>query len=71
MKTPNVVVEVTVHNYSIKLTSNKFDLLTMKEMLAQLTRGLLQNKPFYPTEDDDLKSGRNFDMENFDRLCDK
>ncbi len=72
MQTPNVVVEVTAQNYSIKLSSNKFDLIAMKEILAQLTSGLLPDKPSHYQQDDDLKSrGTNFEEENFDRLCDK
>ena len=72
MKTPNVIIELTADNYSIILSSNKFDLPTMKEILTQLTSGLLNNDQSEHLEDDDLKSrGTNFDGENFDRLCDK
>ena len=72
MQTPNVVVEVTAHNYSIKLSSNKFDLPTMKEILTQLTSGLSNSDKSDHLEDDDLKSREmSFDEENFDRLCDK
>ena len=71
MITSDMVGEITADNYSIKLSRDKFDLSTLKQLLKELG----DSEPPANSrriEDDDLKSRRmSFENETFDRLSDK